>query len=92
MQWNPTQQWKKEQAADTSQNLKNVLLSERSWTQRPPTMWFSVCDILEKVKLQGQKRDYSFQRLKVEVDNWLNGAQRNFGGDGNILYLESGDG
>jgi len=53
---------KKEQTTNISQNLKNVLLSERSWTQEVGSaLWFSVYDILENVKLQGQKRDDLFQ-------------------------------
>lgn len=80
---------KKEQTTDTSQNLWNVLLSERSWTQRLPTVSFNVCDILENVKLQGQKRDNLFQELKVEIENWQNVAQRKFEDYRNTLYLES---
>lgn len=47
-------------------------------------------DILEKPKLQGQKKRVSgFQGLREKGGNWfLKGQEENLGSEGNVLYLD----
>ena len=58
--------------------LKSTLLNEWSRHKRLHTVWFHLCDILEKAKLMTKQISGS-QELEVGWRNWLKAAQKIWG-------------